>query len=88
MITVRTKGVPLTRELPIDEEGYAVFHLDESRFDAFDVLERTLAKVDDAGGSRPDRTAHDERFEAIMLSRKNKVSYALALASVRLGLKA
>lgn len=64
MITVRTKGVPLTRELPIDEEGYAVFHLDESRFDAFVVLERTLAKVDEAAGSRPrpDRTASDERF--------------------------
>ena len=44
MITVRTKGVALTKPLPVDEEGYHVFNLDESKFNPFDVLLRTMAK--------------------------------------------
>jgi hypothetical protein len=44
MMTVRTKGVALKRELRKDEHGFDVFTLDDAKFDVFDVLIATLAK--------------------------------------------
>lgn len=45
MITVRTKGVPLKREVAKDAEGFDVFSLDETKFDAFEIALMTLRKA-------------------------------------------
>lgn len=66
MITVRTKGVPLKKELPVDDEGYSVFNLDETKFDPFEVLLATMAKC---GYVAPES---DPRFEEMQRRRKQR----------------
>jgi len=66
MITVRTKGVALSKPLPVDEDGMSVFNLDESKFDQFDVLLRTMTKC---GYTPPER---DFGWERMLKARKQR----------------
>jgi hypothetical protein len=54
-IVVRTKGVPLKREVGKDAEGFDVFTLVEPKHDGMNVLLATLAKCNypNIGGGDP-----------------------------------
>lgn len=60
MIEVRTKGVALTKPMRKDEDGFDCFTLDESKFDPFEVLLRTMAKLDYV------EPVSDERHDAMI----------------------
>lgn len=60
MIRCKTKGIPMRADVPVDDEGYHRFNLDDREHDPFAVFDRLAA----ACGAKPDPVA-DARFAMV-----------------------